>query len=96
VKLRWTAEAAESLEQIYSYVSLHHPEFLERTMKEIYSRIQSLRAHHALGRPHPTESGCRILVFTPMPYLCVYRIDMHAVTVLQIRHGARQTAHEIQ
>ena len=96
MKLRWTPEAADDLGRIYSYIKFHHPEFLEKTMKRLYSDIGSLRIHHGSGRPHATYTDCRELLFLPLPYVCIYRVDDYAVTVLQIKHGAQEDAHTIQ
>jgi plasmid stabilization system protein ParE len=90
MRLRWTPEAFDDLESIYKYLQVNRPEFAHSTMVRIYRELNSLRRHPGLGRPHPQRAGCRELVLLPLPYVCVYRVDEYAVSLLQIRHGAQE------
>jgi plasmid stabilization system protein ParE len=92
MRLRWTPEAFDDLESIYKYLQVNRPEFAHTTMVRIYRELTSLRRYPSLGRVHPTRIGCRELVLLPLPYICVYRVDEYAVSLLQIRHGAQSDA----
>ncbi len=88
MKLRWTPEAAENLEYIYSYLCEHYPSFAESTVRALYKAVRSLRDLPERGRPG-TLPATREFVLPRLPYIIVYRITEQAVEVLHIYHGAQ-------
>jgi plasmid stabilization system protein ParE len=54
----------------------------------LYETIRSLKTSPQRGRPGRVE-GTRELVFSPLPYVAVYRTTNHDIEVLRIYHGAQ-------
>lgn len=88
MKLRWTPEAAENLESIYSYLCEHHPSFAESTVRILYEAVRALRIFPERGRLGEIN-GTREFVLPRLPYIVVYRITEQTIEVLHIYHGAQ-------
>lgn len=58
-------------------------------MRKLYETIRSLR-----GWPHRDrigrEEGTRELLFPPLPYIAVYRVEEQSIEVLRIYHAAQE------
>jgi plasmid stabilization system protein ParE len=88
MRIRWTVPAADDLESIKNYLSLHYPHFAGASVKAIYQHIRSLKGSPNRGRPgHRT--GTRELVLFPLPYIVVYQVKAEAIEILHIYHGAQ-------
>jgi toxin ParE1/3/4 len=86
--IRWTSEASSNLEHIGLRIAEDNPEAALETVRSIFERIEQLvtfpnRGH--MGREH----GTRELVFSPMPYIAVYRVKESTIEILHIWHGAQ-------
>jgi plasmid stabilization system protein ParE len=59
-------------------------------MRKVYETIRSLRQAPYRGRPG-TEQGTREILFPPLPYVAVYRVNdlQNTVEVLRVYHGAQ-------
>jgi addiction module RelE/StbE family toxin len=88
MRIRWTAPAADDLENIKNYLELNYPRHAETTVRTIYSHIRSLRVAPNRGRSGQRR-GTRELVLTPLPYIVVYAAKVEAVEILHIHHGAQ-------
>ena len=88
MRIRWTAPAADDLENIKNYLQRHYPHFAEPTVRTIYQSIRSLKATPRRGRPGH-RSGTRELPLTHLPYVVVYSVAPEAVEILHIHHGAQ-------
>jgi plasmid stabilization system protein ParE len=86
--VRWTPAAALDLQSINDYLKDHHPHFREATIRKLYGAIQSLKEWPHLGRVG-REEGTRELLFSPLPYVAVYRVNQDSIEVLRIYHGAQ-------
>ena len=95
MKLRWSPEAADDLEEIFNYLLLHWPAYAQSTAKQIYREVQSLKRFPMTGRP-TDKFGVRELVFDRLPYLCLYLVELDAITLLHIRHAARDRPEYLQ
>ncbi len=89
MRIRWTPAAADDLEQIKDYLTEHHPELARSTVLELYEGVRSLKTFPQRGRPG-REPGTHELVFSPLPYIAVYRVKEQTVEVLHIHHGAQE------
>lgn len=87
-KLRWSAIAADDLEGIRQHIQKENPEAARKTVKTIYDGILALRRFPHLGR-QGKEEGSRELVFTPLPYIVVYRVTATHIEISRIWHGAQ-------
>ena len=60
-------------------------------MRKLYDEIRDLKKWPDRGRPG-REEGTRELVFSPLPYIAVYRLKGPSLEVLRIYHGARNVS----
>jgi toxin ParE1/3/4 len=90
MRIRWTAAAAADLQSISDFLKQHHPHYRQPTMRRLYETIRSLRQSPNRGRPG-SEEGTRKILFLPLPYVAVYRVDeqQQAIEVLRVYHGAQ-------
>ena len=91
MRIRWTSPAATDLQSISDYLKEHHPEYRQVTMRRLYERIRALKDAPYLGRRGRIE-GTRELLFTPLPYIAVYRIHGQSIEVWRIYHTAQDRA----
>ena len=88
MRIRWTLAAASDLAGIGDFLSRRHSSYRQPTMNKLYGAIRSLRDWPYRGRPG-AEEGTRELLFSPLPYIAVYRVRGQAIEVLRIYHAAR-------
>ncbi|MBK5292630.1 MAG: type II toxin-antitoxin system RelE/ParE family toxin [Acidobacteriia bacterium] len=88
MRIRWTHAAAADLQNISDHLKDHHPQYRQPTIRKLYEATGSLKAMPHRGRPG-REEGTRELVFSPLPYVAVYRVTEQSIEVLRIYHGAQ-------
>jgi addiction module RelE/StbE family toxin len=88
MRIRWTPPAAADLQSISEYLREHHPQYRQPTMRKLYEKIRALKDAPYVGRPGRVE-GTRELLFSPMPYVAVYRVHEDTVEIWRIYHGAQ-------
>lgn len=76
MRIRWTPAGLSDMKSISDYLKEHHPNY------------RSLKAFPHRGRPGQ-ETGTRELVFSPLPYIAVYRVKEVSIEVVHIHHGAQ-------
>jgi plasmid stabilization system protein ParE len=86
--IRWTTEARSNLEHISLRIAEDNPEAALKTVRTIFERIEQLVAFPNRGRIG-REEGTRELVFSPLPYVAVYRVTESTIEILHIWHGAQ-------
>ena len=86
--VRWSPEAAADFAAIVEYIHKQNPAAAERVAHTIYEGIASLASFPRQGRPGRTQ-GTRELVFSPLPFIAVYRVATEAVEVPRLLHGSR-------
>jgi len=74
MRIRWTPAAAADLEHVGNYLEARHPQYRQPTMRKLYEAIRSLREWPYRGRVG-REDGARELLFPPLPYIAVYRVE---------------------
>jgi len=89
MQIRWTPAAAEDQESINAYLKDHHPQYRQATIGKLYDSILSLKQFPEQGLAG-REAGTRELLFSPLPYIAVYRVKEDAIEVLRIYHSAQQ------
>ena len=57
-------------------------------MRKLYEKIRALKETPNIGKPGRIE-GTREILFSPMPYVAVYRVHDQAVEVWRIWHTAQ-------
>jgi toxin ParE1/3/4 len=88
MRIRWTSPAAEDMQRINRYLQKHHPQYRQPTMQKLYDKIRALKDAPYIGRPGRIE-GTRELLFSPMPYVVVYRVHAEAIEIWRIWHTAQ-------
>lgn len=86
MEVRWTAPAAQDLENIASYIQRENPTAARRVARALYDTAMSLETLPDRGR-HGRIDGTRELVRAP--YIIVYRVKAEAVEILRIYHSAQ-------
>jgi toxin ParE1/3/4 len=88
MRLRWTASAAHDLYSIVRYIRNDKATAARIVAKTIYDGCESLVNFPFRGRIGK-ETGTRELVFSPLPYIAVYRVVDDVVEILHVWHGAQ-------
>ncbi|HWD60104.1 MAG TPA: type II toxin-antitoxin system RelE/ParE family toxin [Stellaceae bacterium] len=86
MQVRWTAPAAQDLENIAAYIRRENPRAAGRIARALYDAAMSLDNLPERGRIGRI-AGTRELIRAP--YIIVYRVSTEAVEVLRIYHGAQ-------
>jgi toxin ParE1/3/4 len=89
MQVRWSAPAVEDLERICERIERDNPEAARRVARTVYDGCAGLKDFPRLGRTSSRMPGRRELVFSPLPYIVVYRVTEHAVEISRIFHGAQ-------
>ncbi|MEH3159473.1 MAG: type II toxin-antitoxin system RelE/ParE family toxin [Sphingomonas taxi] len=82
----WRREALDDLDQITLYIQQFDPAAAIRVRSRISDLGDSLI--HFPRRGRPVDDGTRELTTAP-PYIIAYDISGEEVTILSVRHGAR-------
>jgi toxin ParE1/3/4 len=88
VRIRWTPAAAADMQGINNYLQDRQPGYRQPTMRKLYEKIRGLKDAPHVGRPGNVE-GTRELLFPPMPYVAVYRVNGQTIEIWRIYHAAR-------
>ncbi len=85
--LRWTAEAENSLRDVYTHIAQNRPATAQRTVESLLNRIESLREAPTLGQPwHQRDQGVRSLTYGQFQIAYLFE-DSSEVVVLGVFHG---------
>jgi len=88
MRLRWTVPASQDLYSITRYIRRDNPTAAREVAEAIYEGCENLVNSPHRGRKGK-HSGTRELVFSPLPYVAVYRVMEDVVEILHIWHGAQ-------
>jgi toxin ParE1/3/4 len=88
MRIRWTPAAAADLQGINDYLKEHHPGHRDPTMRKLYGTIRALKESPGRGRAG-REEGTREILFSPTPYVAVYRVREQIIEVMRIYHAAQ-------
>jgi toxin ParE1/3/4 len=89
MRIRWTPTAADDLEHIYEYLSLHEPHLARSTVVALLEAIYSLKQFPHRGRPG-VVAGTRELLHERLPYIVAYRVKKDTVEILHIWHPSQE------
>lgn len=94
MKLRFTPQAKENLEDIAAYVRERNPEAALRVRAAIIQSLSMLVRFPYIGRRQRTL-GVRKLVTRRYPYLVYYLVDdrRQEIAILAIKHPAQERLH---
>jgi toxin ParE1/3/4 len=88
MQVRWTRPAAQDLQHIARRIRQDNPAAARRVAKTLYDGCVGLEMFPNRGRIGRI-AGTRELVFGPLPYIAVYRVNENFVEILRIYHGAQ-------
>jgi toxin ParE1/3/4 len=88
MRLRWSKLAKADRAAIFDYIEMDNPRAAVAIDERISNQIQGLRRFPEMGRAGGVV-GTRELVIVRTPYIAAYRIEMSAVLILRILHGAQ-------
>ena len=94
MKLRFTRQARQDLQDIAEHIREHNPDAAIRVRVFIIASLRTLVLFPRIGRRQKT-AGVRKLVTRRYPYLVYYLIDetQEEIVILTIRHPARGREH---
>ena len=88
MQIRWTRPAAQDLQHIARRIRRDNPVAAQRVAKTLYDGCMGLDMFPNRGRMGRI-AGTRELVFVPLPYIAVYRVEEDAVEILRLYHSAQ-------
>ena len=88
MRIRWTELAAADLQSISNYLEAHHPQYRQPTLRKLYAGVRALKDAAFCGRPGRIE-GTRELLFTPLPYVVVYRVNGDWIEIWRVYHTSQ-------
>jgi toxin ParE1/3/4 len=91
MRIRWTPPAAKDMQGIGDYLKDHHPHYRQPTMRKLYDRIRALKDTPHIGKPGRIE-GTREILFSPMPYIAVYRVTEQTIEIWRLWHTSQNRA----
>jgi toxin ParE1/3/4 len=89
MKIHWSPEASADFTAIIQYIHQENPTASRRVAERISGTLNQLKAFPHLGRPGRLE-GTREMVFSPLPFVVVYRVKEEIVEIARVLHGAQQ------
>jgi toxin ParE1/3/4 len=88
MRIRWTTDAANDLENIVGYLHREHASAAPAVVRTIFDAITTLTRFPNRGRPG-TVQGTRELVVPTLPYIVVYSTTDEVVQLLHVFHAAQ-------
>ena len=88
MQVRWTAPAAQDLQEIARYIRKDNPSAARAIAKALFDAGNGLDGFPYKGRVGRI-AGTRELVLSGSPYIIVYEVTAAAIHILHIYHGAR-------
>lgn len=89
MRIAWTLEAADDLEQITDYLFDQNPSIAPEIIRRIYHAPSVLKKFPHRGKPG-RKDGTRELVLSPLPYVIVYEVMTETIRLLRVLHGAQR------
>jgi addiction module RelE/StbE family toxin len=93
MQVRWTAPAAQDLEEITLYILKDSESAARSVAKALFDAANSLDLSPSRGRVGRLL-GTRELVVPGLPYIVLYEVADTAIHILHIYHGARNWPEE--
>jgi addiction module RelE/StbE family toxin len=88
MQVRWTAPAAQDLQEIARFIRKDSPSAARAVAKALFDATNGLDIFPLRGRTGRV-AGTRELVVPGLPYIVVYQVAAAAVHILHVYHGAR-------
>lgn len=89
MRVEWLPEAVRNRDGQLAYIAERNPRAAIAMGDAIEAAVLRLANHPSSGRPGRIK-GTRELVVTGTPYVIAYRVEMAAVVILRLLHGAQR------
>jgi plasmid stabilization system protein ParE len=89
MNVRYSRHALRQIAEIIETISGDAPGAANAFARRVETLSSLLARHPAIGRPTDL-AGVRVFAARPYPYLIFYREESDGITVLRVRHMARQ------
>src|SRR5207248_2948012 len=89
VRVIWSPEAADDLEQIVHFIARGSTEYASHTAAEVLEAIERAALFPRIGRTVPELEDDAVREVLAFRYRIIYRIKAEAIHVAAIIHGAR-------
>jgi toxin ParE1/3/4 len=86
--IHWAPKAANDLERIFRRIEIDNPDAALRVVRTIHAAAATLETFPERGRVS-RRLGARELVFSPWPYILVYRIKGQTIEISRVWHAAQ-------
>jgi toxin ParE1/3/4 len=90
MRIEWTELAVGDLLALRAYIGSENPGAAERMVRRIVDLVETQLSRMPESGRFGRVEDTRELVVSGTPYIVVYRIIGHVVTVLRVLHGARR------
>jgi addiction module RelE/StbE family toxin len=88
MQVRWTAPAAQDLQEIARYIRKDNSSAARAVAKALFDAANGLDMFPSRGW-EGRIAGTRELVIPALPYIIVYEVAAELIHILHIYHGAR-------
>jgi toxin ParE1/3/4 len=89
MKVIYTDEALENLDEILAYISANYPTVYDAFQSRVRSVVERIGAWPDSAQEVAERPGVRVMPLIRYPYKVFYRTTTEAVEILYIHHAAR-------
>jgi len=89
MKVIYTDEALENLDEILAYISANYPTVYDAFQSRVRSVVERIGAWPDSAQEVAERPGVRVVPLIRYPYKVFYRTTTEAVEILYIHHAAR-------
>ena len=90
VKIKWTDNAIEELDDIASYISKDSPKYAQILVNQIYEMVSHLEQFPRLGRKVPEYNDPDFREILYKNYRIIYLIKKEHLEIISIIYGSRK------
>ena len=92
MKIRWTKQSADDLENIHAYIAADSEYYAQRFAARIIEAVERLGRFPRMGKVVAEADDENVREFLYRAYRIIYMIREETVVVLAIVHGHRDTS----
>ncbi len=87
MKIIWTVQAVEKLEEFVDFIASDNPKAASRWAKKILNLVEKLEKFPTLGRKVPEINRYEIRELIEGEYRIIYRLETNLISILTIYHS---------
>lgn len=89
VKIKWTHNAIEELDDIANYISKDSPKYALILVKQIYEMVSHLEKFPKFGRKVPEYNNSNLREILYKNYRIIYLVKETNLEIISVIHGSR-------